>query len=125
MTDTDKKTLTADTDGLLTYEFIANHIGQPELDLDWLTDNMIRVDRKGQFTASAARYLSAIDSEAFATQIEKLIAAAIEKDREHCYLPALIKGIYGDDYMEQAERLIASDNNFRRIFKRLYPSNAF
>lgn len=123
MTESEKKTLAADPDGLLTYEYIANHIGQPELDPDWLADNMIRVDTKGQFTASAARYLSAIDPTAFSPQIERLIAATIEKDREHAYLPALIKGIYGDNYLENAERLAATDNNFRRIYKRLYPSS--
>ena len=35
----EKKTLQADPDGLLTYEYIANHIGQPEMDLPWLVDN--------------------------------------------------------------------------------------
>lgn len=124
MTEAEKKTLAADTDGLLTYEYIANHIGQSEMEPDWLTDNMIRVDQKGQFTASAARYLSAIDAAAFAPQIERLIAATIEKDREHSYLPSLLKGIYGDDYREHAEELSANDNNFRRIYKRLYPTHA-
>ncbi len=124
MTDAEKKTLATDPDGLLTYEFIANHIGQPELDLEWLTDNMIKVDQKGQFTASAARYLSAINNQEFGSQIDRLIAATIEKDREHSYLPALIKGIYGEDYREHAEELAASDNNFRRIYKRLYPTHA-
>ncbi|MDE7389058.1 MAG: hypothetical protein K2M97_07405 [Muribaculaceae bacterium] len=47
MNDTEKKILTADPDGLLTYEYIANHIGQADMDADWLTDNMIHVDQKG------------------------------------------------------------------------------
>lgn len=123
MTEADKKRLAADTDGLLTYEYIANHIGQPEMDIDWLTDNVIRVDLKGQFTASTARYLSAIDAAGMASQIDKLIAATIDKDREHSYLPSLVKGIYGDDYQERADILAASDNNFRRIYKRLYPTH--
>lgn len=123
MTDAEKKKLTADTDGLLTYEYIANHIGQPEMDIDWLTDNMIRVDLKGQFTASTARYLTAIDPTGLAPQIDRLIAATIDKDREHAYLPALVKGIYGEDYQARAEQLAATDNNFRRIYKRLYPSH--
>lgn len=124
MTEAEKKTLMSDPDGLLSYEYIANHIGQPDLDLNWLTDNIIRVDQKGQFSASAARYLSAIGSDAFSSQIDKLIAAAIEKDREHAYLPALIKGIYGNDYQERADELSATDNNFRRIYKRLYPASS-
>ncbi|MDE5900203.1 MAG: hypothetical protein K2H33_02465 [Muribaculaceae bacterium] len=121
MTEADKKKLTADPDGLLTYEYIANHIGQPEMDIEWLTDNMIRVDLKGQFTASTARYLYAIDPVVMDRQIGRLIAATIDKDREHAYLPALIKGIYGEDYHERAATLAASDDNFRRIYKRLYP----
>lgn len=123
MTEAEKKNLTFDPDGLLSYEYIANHIGQPEMDLDWLVSNMIRVDQKGQFTASAARYLSAIDSTAYSGQIDRLIAASIEKDREHVYLPALIKGIYGADYQDHVQELASTDNNFRRIYKRLYPTS--
>lgn len=122
MTDDEKKTLQADPDGLLTYEYIANHIGQPEMDLPWLVDNMIRTDGKGQFTASAARYLSAIDPKGYAAEISELISATIHKDREHSYLPSLLRGIYGPDYGEHVEELSASDNNYRRIYKRLYPS---
>ncbi len=88
MTDDEKKTLQADPDGLLTYEYIANHIGQPEMDLPWLVDNMIRTDGKGQFTASAARYLSAIDPKGYAAEISELISATIHKDREHSYPPS-------------------------------------
>jgi len=56
------KSLAADPDGLLTYEYIANHINElsPD-DMTALADNMIQVDRNGQFVVSAARYLSATD----------------------------------------------------------------
>lgn len=124
MTETDKKKLAADTDGLLTYEFIANNIGTEDLDIDWLVDNMIRVDSVGQFTASAARYLYAINPGLFAAQIDRLIAATIEKDREHRYLLWLVQGIWGDDYAQRASELSATDNNFRRIYKRLFPTSA-
>lgn len=124
MTETDKKKLAADTDGLLTYEFIANNIGAEDLDIDWLVDNMIRVDSVGQFTASAARYLNAINPGLFAAQIDRLIAATIEKDREHRYLLLLVQGIWGDDYAQRASELSATDNNFRRIYKRLFPTSA-
>lgn len=124
MTDDEKKRLSGDPDGLLTYEYIANHIGAPELEIAWLADNIIRVDANGQFTGSAARYLHAIDAAAFAPQIDALIAATIDKDREHRYLPALLQGIYGDDCEQRAAQLSATDNNFRRIYKRLYPSSA-
>lgn len=124
MTDEERRTLSADEDGLLTYEYIANHIGTDELDIDWLVRNMERVDAYGQFTASAARYLNAIDSTRFAVQISSLIASAIDKDREHRYLPGLMTAIYGDEYEQRAGELSNSDNNFRRLYKRLHPTSA-
>lgn len=124
MTDEEKKTLSSDEDGLLTYEYIANHIGTDELDIDWLVKNMERVDSYGQFTASAARYLNAIDSTRFAAQISSLIASTIDKDRERRYLPALMTSIYGDDCEQRAAELSISDNNFRRLYKRLHPTSA-
>lgn len=124
MSDDEKKRLASDPDGLLSYEYIANHIGTPDLDIDWLADNIIRVDANGQFTGSAARYLNAIDPAHFAPQITRLIAATIDKDREHRYLQALMQGIWGDDCASRAAELSASNDNFRRIYKRLYPTSA-
>ena len=116
-----KKRLEKDPDGLLTYEYIANNIGSCMEDMDWLVANMIAVDLSGQFVASAARYLYAIDADGYKEFISQLIAAVIEKDREHRYLPDLIQGIWGDDYAQRVEEL-STDDNFRRIYKRLYPS---
>lgn len=116
-----KKRLEKDPDGLLTYEYIANNIGSCMEDMDWLVANMIAVDLSGQFVASAARYLYAIDADGYKEFISQLIAAVIEKDREHRYLPDLIQGIWGDDYAQHVEEL-STDDNFRRIYKRLYPS---
>lgn len=120
MTDDEKKALSKDTDGLLTYEYIANHIGSCMDDMDYLTDNMIAVDLTGQFTASAARYLSAIDAVTYSAYINRLIAATIEKDRERRYLGDLMQGIWGPDYASRASELSAADDNFRRIYKRLF-----
>lgn len=119
-----RKKLAADTDGLLSYEYIANHIDSVEEDLPWLVDNMIGVDLTGQFVISAARYLYAIDPEAFAAAIDKLVKAGIDKDREHRYLGDMLRQMYGDDYEARAAELSASDDNFRRIYKRLYPTGA-
>lgn len=116
-----KKRLEKDPDGLLTYEYIANNIDSCFEDMDWLVANMIAVDLSGQFVASAARYLYAIDADGYKEFISQLIAAVIEKDREHRYLPDLIQGIWGDDYAQHVEEL-STDDNFRRIYKRLYPS---
>lgn len=122
MTDEEKKILDSDPDGLKSYEYIANHIDTPLEDLDEVVDNMIRVDSNGQFLASAARYLCAIDRARFDSQIQRLVAATIDRDREHRYLGDLLQGIYGPDYESRAEELTATDNNFRRIYKRLFPT---
>ena len=116
-----KKQLSNDSDGLLTYEYIANNIGLIDEIMPELADNIISVDMSGQFVVSAARYLNAIDKDKYTDSIDKLIKAAIEKDRERKYLGDLAVSIWGDDYKEKAEELIAVDDNFRRIYKRLYP----
>lgn len=123
MTEEDLKKLRQDTDGLLSYEYLANHIGEsgPE-DIDAIIDNMARVDLSGQFLASAARYLHAMDPEGYAPAVKALVSQAIDKDREHRYLPDLLQGLYGEDYADRAKELCASDDNFRRIYKRLFPT---
>ena len=123
MTEEDKKRLSKDPDGLITYEYIANHIGTCISEMDFLVENMALVDRSGQFTASAARYLSAIDKAMYVEHIDKLIALTIEKDREHRYLADLLQGIWGPDYAQNADELSKTDDNFRRIYKRLFPTN--
>ena len=123
MTDEQKRVLEDDPDGLVTYEYIANNIENCFDELEWLIENMTRVDLVGQFLASAARYLNAIDPVKFAEPVRKLVAATIDRDREHRYLPDLLQGLYGTDYKEHATELCASDDNFRRIYKRLFPSS--
>ncbi|HAB41007.1 MAG TPA: hypothetical protein DCE24_04045 [Porphyromonadaceae bacterium] len=117
-----KAKLSKDPDGLQTYEYIANNIQEIDPILDELIENMVTVDPNGQFTVSAARYLNAIDSEKYAPQISRLIEAAIDKDRERNYLAQLLPSIWGEDYEARHEELNASDNNFRRIYKRVYPA---
>lgn len=116
-----KNHLSQDTSGLLTYEYIANHIGNVDEIMPDLVKNIIEVDRTGQFVVSTARYLNAIDKEKYADCIDILIKAAIIKDREHVYLADLASSIWGADYKERAQELVACDDNFRRIYKRLYP----
>ena len=116
-----KKQLSKDPDGLLTYEYIANNIGSIDDIMLELAENIINVDMSGQFVVSAARYLNAIDKEKYAESINLLIKVAIEKDRERKYLGDLAVSIWGADYKEHAEQLSATDDNFRRIYKRLYP----
>lgn len=114
-----KKTLSADKDGLLTYEYIANHIGECDDIMAELVDNMVKVDTTGQFVVSAARYLNAINPDTYAEAVKSLTAAAIEKDRERRYLPDLIESLYGADYAARAAELSATDDNFRRLYKRV------
>ncbi|MDE6161342.1 MAG: hypothetical protein K2F77_06765 [Muribaculaceae bacterium] len=121
MTEQDLKTLRQDPDGLATYEYLANNIDTCFDDLDVIVDNMIAVDRSGQFLASAARYLNAIDPERYDEAVARLVAATIDKDREHAYLPALMRGIYGDNFADGATERCATDRNFRRMYQRLYP----
>lgn len=121
MTEQELKSLRQDTDGLISYEYLANHIDTCEADLDTIVESMVNADRTGQFLASAARYLQAIDPQRYAAVIEKLVSATIDKDREHSYLPALMRGIYGDNYEEGAEQRCATDRNFRRMYQRLFP----
>lgn len=119
-----KKRLSQDLDGLLTYEYIANHIGECDDIMSELIDNMIFVDKTGQFMVSAARYLHTIDKDRYADSISRLIATVIEKDRERRYIPDLITAIWGDDFDERAEELSATDDNFRRIYKRITPTDS-
>lgn len=123
MTEEIKKTLAADIDGLKSYEYIANNIEDGLEDIDYVISNMARADQSGQFLASAARYLHAIDSVKFEEQIRSLISYTIDRDREHRYIGDILNSIYGSDYQQRASELINSDNNFRRIYKRLFPTN--
>jgi hypothetical protein len=117
-----KKKLQDDPNGLMTYEYIANHMGQVDDIMSELVENIIDVDRSGQFVVSTARYLHAIDREKYAQDIDMLIKAAITKDRDRAYLPDLAATIWGNDYQGRAQELSATDDNFRRIYKRLYPN---
>lgn len=111
-----------DTDGMATYEYIVNHVGDCLADLDYLIANLKRVDISGQFLASTARFLTAIDRDVFAPYIPDLIEGAIDKDRERKYIGSLLEAIWGPDYSERVDELNATDDNFRRIYKRIYPA---
>ncbi len=116
-----QKKLAADPNGLMTYEYIANNIESVGADMTFLVKNIIDVDRTGQFVVSTARYLHAIDAVKYADCIDLLVKAAIIKDRDRAYLADLAASIWGKDYKERAEQLVGEDDNFRRVYKRLYP----
>lgn len=118
-----KKILSSDTDGLLTYEYIANHMGACDNDMPALADNIIRVDLSGQITVSAALYLHATGPDKYKEIIDKLIAASLQKDRERKYIGDLLSGIWGEDYKSRVEELKQQSDNFRRIYKRVYAND--
>lgn len=114
--------LEADSDGMTTYEYIVNHVDSCLEDMPDLIDNLKRVDCSGQFLASSARFLCAIDRDKFQSAVEPLIEAAIDKDKERKYISSLLEAIWGKDYQQRADELKLSDDNFRRIYKRIYPA---
>ena len=118
------KKLENDTDGMATYEYIANHIEDCDDRMDMLVANLNRVDTTGQFCASAARFLHAVDAERFSQWMSPLIEGVIVKDRERKYLGSLLEALWGADYHENAAQLQKVDNDFRRIYKRLFPSES-
>lgn len=118
------KHLAGDTDGMLTYDYIVNNVESIYPQMDMLVDNLLRADLTGQFLASSARFLTAIDREKFHLHIGRLVVGAIEKDRERRYIGSLLEALWGADYRERAYELNMTDDNFRRIYKRIYPETA-
>lgn len=117
------KLIASDKDGMTTYEYIANHVDSSLNQMSELIDNLKRVDTTGQFLCSTARFLAAIDSERFNLSISRLISAAIEKDREKRYIGSLLCAIWGNDYNDHVDELKQKDDNFRRVYKRVYDNN--
>lgn len=116
------KNLGNNPDGMTVYEAIVNSAAGTGEGLEALIDVLNEVDLTGQFFASSARYLSALNSEAYGPHISRLIEGAIEKDRERRYIGSLLEAIWGADYQERAAELRLKDDNFRRIYKRIYPN---
>lgn len=112
-----------DTDGMATYEYIVNNVGTCLEDMPALVANLKRADISGQFLASTARFLAAVDRPAFEGWIGPLVDATIDKDREHRYIGSLLEAIWGHDYKERADELRVSDDCFRRVYKRVYPES--
>lgn len=117
------KILEGDTDGMSTYEYIVNNVDTCGDDMVALVENLKRVDATGQFLASTARFLMAVDPGRFAEWLTPLIDATLTKDREHRYILSLLEGIWGKDYHERADELREKDDNFRRIYKRVFPQS--
>lgn len=115
------KDLKQDTDGLMTYDYLVNHVSGCYADMDFIVENLREKDSTGQFLSSSARFLASIDKETFSPWISRLIEGAIDRDRERRYIWSLLKAIWGEDYEEKIDMLGSTDDNFRRIYKRIHP----
>lgn len=112
-------------EGMAIYEHIVNNTDCCAAEMPDLIMKLKRADNSGQFLASTARYLAAIDRATFEHWLAPLIEAAIEKDKERKYIGSLLEAIWGHDYMERADELRNTDDNFRRIYKRIYSDSVF
>ena len=112
--------------GLDIYDFLVNHVMElDQANLGVLTERLVELDSNGQFSASSARFLASVDRNRFESAVSRLVEISIGKDRERKYIGSLLKSLWGDDYMEKADSLRKSDDNFRRIYKRIYQSGDF
>ena len=111
--------------GMAIYDYIVNNVDHCMGELDSLICDMRAVDTSGQFLASTARFLSAIDKEKFSEYLPSLIESAIEKDRERRYIGELLEAIWGSDYRNHIDELRANDDVFRRLYKRVFPMGTF
>ncbi|MDE7115078.1 MAG: hypothetical protein K2O56_01465 [Muribaculaceae bacterium] len=115
---------TPEEEGMQIYEYIVDNAESDSLQMGDMVMKLRNADTTGQFLCSTARYLAAVDRERFDRWIAPLVEGAIEKDRDRRYIGSLLEALWGADYMERAEELKASDDNFRRIYKRIYSEGA-
>jgi hypothetical protein len=118
-TSSDKENL--EQAGMEVYQYIVDHCDTCCEEMDALILKLRQVDTSGQFLASTARYLAAVDRAKFEPWLGSLIEGAIDKDRERRYIGSLLQAIWGDDFELRVTELNATDNNFRRIYKRMHP----
>ena len=111
--------------GMAIYEYIVNNVETCKDELDNLIHDLKHEDNSGQFLSSTARFLAAVDKKEFGEVLPQLIEAAIEKDRERRYIGQLLEAIWGADYQERSSELRESDDVFRRLYKRIYPTGVF
>lgn len=111
--------------GMEIYEYIVNNVDSCHKEIDHLICDLKLNDTTGQFLASTARFLAAVDKEAYADCLPSLIEAAIEKDHERKYIGQLLEAVWGADYKQNIETLRNTDDVFRRLYKRVFPSGTF
>ncbi len=121
----DENIKSADQAAMECYEYIVDNAESENFDISEAVDKLKQTDMSGQFLCSTARYLSAVDDKKYHQWIAPLVESAIDKDRDRKYIGSLLQALWGDDYKNRATELCVSDNNFRRIYKRIFPTGAF
>jgi len=109
--------------GMELYEYIVDNVDALPESPDEIVAKLRAVDNSGQFFASTARFLAAVDRERYEKWLTPLIEGAIERDRERRYIGSLLEAIWGADYEDRLEQLRQTDNNFRRIYRRIHPED--
>lgn len=109
--------------GMELYEYIVDNVDALPESPDEIVAKLRAVDNSGQFFASTARFLAAVDRERYEKWLTPLIEGAIERDRERRYIGSLLEAIWGADYEDRLEHLRQTDNNFRRIYRRIHPED--
>lgn len=117
-------TVIPEEEGMRIYEYIVDNAENSELQMGDMVMKLRNADATGQFLCSTARYLAAVDRERFNNWIAPLVEGAIERDRDRRYIGSLLEALWGADYKEKAEELKLKDDNFRRIYKRLFEQSA-
>lgn len=108
-------------EGMKIYQYIVDHCETCAPEMAELICRLREADTSGQFLASTARYLAAVDRTTFEPWLAPLIEGAIDRDRERRYIGSLLQAIWGEDFESRVEDLKTKDNNFRRIYKRMHP----
>lgn len=116
----EEKIMNPEDEGMQIYEYIVDNAESDNLQMGDMVMKLRHADTTGQFLCSTARYLAAVDRERFDQWIAPLVEGAIEKDRDRRYIGSLLEALWGIDYADRVEELKNCDDNFRRIYKRIY-----
>ncbi len=116
----EEKNKSPEEEGMQIYEYIVDNAESDHLQMGDMVMKLRHADSTGQFLCSTARYLAAVDRSRFDQWIAPFVEGAIEKDRDRRYIGSLLEALWGADYADRADELKASDDNFRRIYKRIY-----
>lgn len=116
----EEKYCNPEEEGMQIYEYIVDNAESDTLQMGDMVMKLRHADTTGQFLCSTARYLAAVNRERFDQWIAPLVEGAIEKDRDRRYIGSLLEALWGADYADHAEELKEKDDNFRRIYKRIY-----